>query len=182
MSIKLMTKNLEELYKSMSHDELVKQNVELINEIQRIQVDFEKLLGSTSKADEEFKSLSLEHSELKKAYLHLLCKYESFSQPSSFIDAFMWKVRNISHQRKHLSLIKESGLFDKDWYLKSYPDISLNKRFSKHPMIHYLKIGGFEGRDPGPDFSTLEYIKTHPEITTIKINPLVHYLYIQKQL
>ena len=177
-----MTKSLDEIYKLMSHDELVNENIDLITEIQRIQVDFQKLLASTDDVDAKYKSLLTSHLELQKKYFDLVCRVESPLESKFFINNFFYKLRNLFYQKKHLSLISSSGLFDECWYLSHYSDVAKSKGFSKQPMLHYLKVGGFEGRDPGPDFSSLDYIKTHPEILSYKINPLVHYLYLQKTL
>ena len=50
-----------------------------------------------------------------------------------------------------LWLLRSSGLFDKDWYLAKNPDVANAK---VDPVSHYLHHGGFEGRDPGPNFSS----------------------------
>jgi FkbM family methyltransferase len=70
-------------------------------------------------------------------------------------------------------LVKQSSLFDEQWYLKSYRDVA-DAKFD--PALHYLLHGGFEGRDPGPDFWSNEYLDVFPEILQLKQNPLVHYL------
>ncbi len=72
-----------------------------------------------------------------------------------------------------LNLIRNSGYFNRDWYLEHYPDVK-NSRLD--PMKHYYLFGGFEGRDPGSQFDTSYYLDTHPEIKNAAINPLVHYL------
>jgi hypothetical protein len=54
-------------------------------------------------------------------------------------------------------LIRMSGLFDKAWYLAENPDLVQGK---VNPWLHYLRYGGFEGRDPGPDFSSKWYLDT----------------------
>ena len=43
-------------------------------------------------------------------------------------------------------------LFDSDWYLKTYPDVADS---GVNPLVHYLDIGGFEGRDPSPLFDSV---------------------------
>lgn len=72
-----------------------------------------------------------------------------------------------------LSLIRSSGLFDREWYLKIYPDVAKAK---VDPMLHFLRNGGFEGRDPSPNFSIKWYLDTYPDVKSAGINPLVHYL------
>jgi hypothetical protein len=81
---------------------------------------------------------------------------------------------NASFQRwRLLSLIQRSGLFNKTWYLEENPDVAKAK---VNPLIHYLNRGGFEGRDPGPGFSSNWYLHTYQDVKGTGLNPLVHYL------
>ncbi|MCU0485450.1 MAG: glycosyltransferase [Anaerolineales bacterium] len=70
-------------------------------------------------------------------------------------------------------LVQKCPLFDQDWYLENYPDVAAAKI---DPVRHYLLYGGFEGRDPGPDFSSSHYLNTYPDVLDSGINPLIHYL------
>ncbi len=73
----------------------------------------------------------------------------------------------------NLDLIQSSGYFDEEWYLAHYPDVaSSGMKASKH----YLLNGGFEGRDPGPIFSSAAYLAAYQDVRKASINPLVHYL------
>ena len=74
---------------------------------------------------------------------------------------------------RDLYLIRRSSLFDKAWYLEHNPDITQAKL---NPAIHYLRFGGFEGRNPGPDFSSDWYLNSYDDVKQARINPLVHYL------
>ncbi len=80
--------------------------------------------------------------------------------------------------KQHYSLIQKSNFFNKDWYLRKYPDIAQS---GDDPVMHYILHGGYEGRDPGPDFTssgyTYLYLQKYPEI----INPLAHYLTVGHQ-
>ena len=79
-------------------------------------------------------------------------------------------------ERRLVHLIQSSGKFNADWYLQNYPDVALHPNFSRQPVVHYLKFGAFEGRDPGPDFSSDDYLDAHPQLRAAGINPLVHFL------
>jgi SAM-dependent methyltransferase len=70
-------------------------------------------------------------------------------------------------------LIASSSLFDADWYLKQYPDVAAAKL---DPVLHYLRHGASEGRDPSALFSTRAYLDLYPSVAQSRINPLVHYL------
>ena len=70
-------------------------------------------------------------------------------------------------------LVLKSGLFNKRWYLKNNPDVV---KMRINPLRHYIKQGGFEKRDPGPDFSSSWYLDTYKDVQNSGLNPLVHYL------
>ncbi len=75
--------------------------------------------------------------------------------------------------QKDLLLIKSSGLFDETWYLNNNPDVALSEI---DPLLHYLNNGGFEGRDPSPQFSSLWYLNRYEDVKKVGMNPLLHYL------
>ena len=72
-----------------------------------------------------------------------------------------------------LTLIRESRLFDENWYLAKNPDVA---QANWDPILHYLRHGGFERRDPGPNFSSAWYLDTYEDVKKAAINPLIHYL------
>lgn len=69
--------------------------------------------------------------------------------------------------------LRQSGLFDVDWYLRTYPDV---KAAGVDPVLHYLRFGAKEDRDPGPRFSSAHYLGLYPDVKAAGLNPLVHYL------
>ena len=83
------------------------------------------------------------------------------------------KIRRDRRLKQDLGLIRSSGLFDGEWYLVNNPDVAQAKGDS---LMHYLFYGGFEGRDPGPNFSNKWYLDTYKDVKRAGINPLVHYL------
>ncbi len=70
--------------------------------------------------------------------------------------------------------IENSNLFDKDWYLLTYKDVQEDHA---DPILHYILHGFYEGRDPGPLFSTLKYLDHYKDVRQAKENALLHYLY-----
>lgn len=72
-----------------------------------------------------------------------------------------------------LATIKDSPLFDEEWYVKNNPDAKQN---GQDPAMHYLLSGGFNARDPSPEFCSDEYLTLHPDVRMAKTNPLYHYL------
>ena len=78
--------------------------------------------------------------------------------------------------RSHVQIINDSGLFDTQWYLKQYPDIANNPESAKNPVLHYLQLGGFEGRNPSEEFDTLWYLEQYEDVALEGFNPLIHYI------
>jgi len=92
------------------------------------------------------------------------------------LDKITEKIYIFQNRRKvkdDLALLTASNFYDEAWYLKNYPDIGKNKIT---PVLHYLLHGGFEKRDPGPQFSSQWYLETYPDVLIAGYNPLIHYL------
>jgi len=83
------------------------------------------------------------------------------------------KIRRNMKLREDLALIRSSDLFDETWYLTNNPDVAQARA---DPALHYLRFGGFEGLDPGPNFSSAWYLDTYADVKNYGVNPLVHYL------
>ncbi|WP_052027561.1 hypothetical protein [Sphingobium sp. ba1] len=69
--------------------------------------------------------------------------------------------------------IKESGLFDEAWYVRTYPDVAI---LNMDPVEHYLWLGARLNRDPSPHFSTSGYFEVNPDVRDAGANPLAHYV------
>lgn len=69
-------------------------------------------------------------------------------------------------------LLLKSDFFDSKYYLKENIDVAKAKA---NPILHYLKFGWKEGRDPSPLFNMNDYISFRPDILEADICPLVHY-------
>ncbi|HUD65099.1 MAG TPA: glycosyltransferase family 2 protein [Candidatus Sulfotelmatobacter sp.] len=70
-------------------------------------------------------------------------------------------------------IIKESGLFDREWYLASYPDV---KAAGADAFFHFCNHGWKEGRRPNFYFDPEWYCSTYPELQTGGRNPLCDYV------
>jgi GT2 family glycosyltransferase/glycosyltransferase involved in cell wall biosynthesis len=70
-------------------------------------------------------------------------------------------------------LIRASELFDPDWYLVQYPDVS---ELQMDPIEHYVRWGARLGRDPSSNFDTTYYLRTNPDVRVAGLNPLFHYV------
>lgn len=52
--------------------------------------------------------------------------------------------------------IRHSGLFDAGWYVDRYPDVADS---GLDPVLHYVRIGAPEGRNPSAHFNTAYYAR-----------------------
>jgi len=80
--------------------------------------------------------------------------------------------RRGSELKGHHRILARSGLFDPVWYVATYPDVGRSK---VDPLVHYLLVGGFEGRKPNPYFDSAHYLERYPDLAESGLNPLVHY-------
>ena len=63
--------------------------------------------------------------------------------------------------------------FDETYYLRTYPEVA-DYQFS--PLEHYLFIGWRLRYDPSAEFSTDGYLNANPDVSAIRMNPLLHFL------
>lgn len=63
--------------------------------------------------------------------------------------------------------------FDEAYYLLEYPEVAQHELT---PLEHFLLIGWKDRNDPGPDFSTGGYLSANPDVSAIRVNPLLHFL------
>ncbi|WP_162163033.1 sulfotransferase family protein [Roseivivax marinus] len=74
---------------------------------------------------------------------------------------------------KHQRTLRRSNIFDAEHYLEQNPDV---RSLGMNPARHYLLYGCAEGRDPGPDFSTLGYYRHNPDVLALGMNAALHYI------
>ena len=83
------------------------------------------------------------------------------------------RLRDYFIKVRDLKLIRTSPLFDRAWYLASYPEVAAAQI---DPALHYLIRGAAEHRDPGPAFDTAWYLTYYDDVARAGVNPLVHYI------
>lgn len=71
-----------------------------------------------------------------------------------------------------INQIRDSGLFNEEWYLESYPDVKI---LGLDPIFHYIWLGAILGRDPSPEFGTEQYLAENPDVKAAGVNPLWHF-------
>jgi chromosome segregation ATPase len=77
--------------------------------------------------------------------------------------------------RENIKIINKSGLFDRDYYLDTYPDVAKSKT---NAIKHYLNHGALEKRNPSIHFDTNFYLEMYHDVASniARINPLVHFI------
>ena len=79
--------------------------------------------------------------------------------------------------KRDYSCISSSSYFDGEWYRSIYDlddDVDV--------VDHYLNVGYAKWYNPGPDFSTSEYLNINNDVEILNMNPLIHYeLYGKKE-
>ncbi len=74
---------------------------------------------------------------------------------------------------QELLAVAASGVLAVDWYRRTNPEVA---RSGIDPVVHFVRQGWREGRDPGPLFSVAYYLREYADVRRAGINPLVHYL------
>lgn len=77
--------------------------------------------------------------------------------------------------RRSMRTIRESGLFDEEFYRNTYV-LGREERYA--PLEHFLLFGAEKGYQPNPDFHTLWYVQQHPEISACGVNPLIYHILV----
>ncbi len=85
-----------------------------------------------------------------------------------------WGARLTARRRERAGIraLNASEYFDRDWYLRRYPDVA---KLGIDPVLHYVRHGAAELRNPGPNFDTGWYLTEYPDVATGGANPLLHY-------
>jgi len=77
--------------------------------------------------------------------------------------------------KKNAELIRDSGIFDADFYLGQLNDSFLSP---SEAILHYLRIGAKNNLQPHPLFDTSFYIETNKDVNFDLYNPLLHFITI----
>lgn len=78
-----------------------------------------------------------------------------------------------SETERFRAQLAASGLFDAEWYARTYGDVGLS---GLPPLEHYLRIGRHLHRSPGPGFDSRQYLKNNGDVARADTDPLLHYL------
>lgn len=147
--------------------------------------EIKKLSSEVKRKDEEIKttvsSLVAEKNELEDLKQTILNNRGFVAKALAKIKSGMKKgsKSNSDDNSKELALLNDSSFFDAAYYLKKNPDVAAE---GVDPATHFLKFGGFEGRNPSSEFNSAWYLSNNADVRNEKLNPLVHFLmYGQKE-
>lgn len=63
--------------------------------------------------------------------------------------------------------------FDSEYYRREYPDVVTS---GQDPVIHYIKYGAAERRNPSREFDTGYYLDVNTDVAMSRHNPFYHYI------
>lgn len=72
-----------------------------------------------------------------------------------------------------VALIDQSGMLDRADYWRRHPDVAAA---GIDPIVHYVRHGAAEGRDPNDFFDTHYYLTQYRDVAASGMNPLCHFL------
>ena len=98
---------------------------------------------------------------------------EKEASPKSLHSRLIQRSRERRRAKVDVAIIERSGLFDRQWYLKQYPDVAAA---GMDPLLHYVMRGALEGRKPAVWFDTRFYLKRYPKVAASGINAFRHFI------
>lgn len=91
---------------------------------------------------------------------------------TSFVGA-LFQSSGSRHFYKTCAIIRNSQLFDFDYYTRENPDVITA---GLDPLEHWVRYGWRENRNPNRYFDTAYYLQHSPDVQESGINPLVHFI------
>lgn len=71
-----------------------------------------------------------------------------------------------------IAALWRSETFDAQYYLEQYPDVAAS---GIHPLVHYVRHGANESRNPCSHFDTHYYLTANSDVANAGMNPLLHF-------
>ncbi len=84
------------------------------------------------------------------------------------------RIRRRREILRHSRLVADAHLFDAAWYAAQNPEVDAS---GLDPALHYVTIGGPQGRDPSPLLSARRYNELFPDVTAQRVPALLHLLH-----
>lgn len=172
---------VDTIRRALTDDKLVDDAASINRETIRMKADITKQRRSI---EELYNSVAFEKNNRLKALRESRRKVNNMSGKTLEITTLpttpITKTSNLFIKLKQalrimgdVGLVRKSGFFDAKWYLTTYPDV---KKAKVDPLVHYLRHGAFEGRNPSLYFDSKWYLSNYMDVYIAGINPLVHFL------
>jgi glycosyltransferase involved in cell wall biosynthesis len=95
------------------------------------------------------------------------------AQNTSATLSFWQSAKRHRAKRLEAKSIKNSGLFDVQYYMSTYPDV---RDSGCDAIEHFISDGWMELRNPSKSFNTARYLLANEDVKSAGINPLTHYI------
>jgi hypothetical protein len=149
--------------------EMKKANGERDAQSRRLEDRFKELTALTLMIEERDRELAARNSEIEAARVSSAHEKQTVAAVRPMKKA----KRETLSVAAQIALLQKSGLFDRSWYLRQYPDVA---RSGSDPVEHYVLHGAGEGRNPAPGFDTGWYLASYSDVSEAQLNPLLHYI------
>lgn len=148
------------------------------NELNKLQKKYQnqiKINKSLLNKNKKLKKVIIEKNEEINFFKNKFCnEIKKINNEINNIDVYtVWKIIMDKIDFEEYATIHNSGLFNKEWYIKKYLE---NSSFDIDPIYHYLTEGVYKGYNPNPYFNTKYYLEVNVDVRTANMNPLVHYI------
>jgi len=170
----------------IENDKVLKQLMQVQKELTKYQDRNRQLSSDLRDRDKQNEALNVElrqaikenqelaeNLQLLQASLNQASPRRSGLHVGSLIAPVKKLSRSHRLESKHIELVRDSELFDAEWYRRKNPDVAA--QFAE-PAEHYVRFGGQEGRAASEQFDSKKYLQKNPDVAQSGLNPLVHYL------
>lgn len=114
----------------------------------------------------------IEHADVRLAGINPLVHFLRHGEEEGRV-SFTVAGKVVTSHARDLAAIRESKLFDSDWYSSQYDDVAQS---GLDPADHYLRVGGRLRRNPSARFCSDYYTSSYPDVEYSGMNPLLHFL------
>jgi glycosyltransferase involved in cell wall biosynthesis len=160
----------DQLNATIAEERLRRRQLEI--DLQQISAAHNRIISSSSwRATAPLRAVLMHHLQLRRVTRNAI-------RVTWWLGTFRYSrligaIRARAQFRREERLVADSGLFDKDYYLRNDLDAASSDR---GPIWHYLVRGWWEGRRPHPLFDGAWYVEHYPDVAKSSVNPLVHFI------
>jgi SAM-dependent methyltransferase len=153
-------------------EEALAQKEEALAQKEEALAQKEEALAQGEQDNKELQA-ALAHSERLIAYMSNRYASSIRERKLEGLRLRLWlSVQRLPVRPSLYALIRNSPLFDRQYYLAANPDV---QSAGIDPVIHYVAHGSREGRDPSPCFSETGYMALNPDAVARGLSAVEHY-------